>query len=59
MEISAPKKITWTIALHIGIIGILAQFVKIDGLPDLQPFAIWIILAALVLILAGCLVKPL
>lgn len=57
MEISAPKKVTWLLALHIGIIGVLAQFVEVPSI-DIQPYAIWTILGALVLILLGCVIKP-
>lgn len=56
-EISAPKKATWLLALHIGIIGVLAQFVEVSSL-DIKPYAIWTILGALVILLLGCVIKP-
>ncbi len=45
MKLSAPKLITWWIALIIGVIGIIANFVTI---PVLSGFAFWLVVIGLV-----------
>jgi len=40
MKLSAPKQITWIIALILGIVGILATLVSI---PPISGFAIWLV----------------
>jgi hypothetical protein len=56
MELSAPKQITWLIALVIGVIGVLAYLVTI---PVLSGFAFWIVVVALVLLLVATFVPGL
>lgn len=50
MTLSAPKQVTWLIALVLGIIGLIAQLVTI---PVLSPLAFWIVLLALVILLVA------
>jgi len=56
MDLSAPKQITWLIALVIGVIGVLAYLVTI---PVLSGFAFWIVVVALVLLLLATFVSGL
>jgi hypothetical protein len=56
MELSAPKQITWWIALIIGVIGVVANLVTI---PVLSGFAFWIVVVALVLLLVATFVPGL
>jgi 4-hydroxybenzoate polyprenyltransferase len=48
MKISPPKKITWWIALILGVIGLVANLVTI---PVLSGLAFWLALVGLVLLL--------
>ena len=50
MKLSAPKQLTWWIALILGIVGLIAQLVTI---PVLSGLAFWIVLVALVLMLVA------
>jgi hypothetical protein len=50
MNLSAPKQLTWLIAVVLGIIGLVAQLVAI---PVLSTLAFWIVLVALVLMLVA------
>ena len=56
MNLSAPKQITWLIALVIGVIGVLAYLVTI---PVLSGFAFWIVVVAWVLLLVATFVSGL
>jgi len=48
MRLSAPKQVTWWIALVVGVLGILAYLVTI---PVLSGFAFWLVVVAFVLLL--------
>lgn len=48
MQLSAPKLITWWIALILGALGVIATFVTI---PVLSGFAFWLVVIGLVLLL--------
>jgi hypothetical protein len=50
MKLSAPKQITWWIALALAVIGLIAQLVTI---PVLSGLAFWIVLVAAVLLLVA------
>jgi hypothetical protein len=50
MNLSAPKQITWWIALALVVIGIIAQLVTI---PVLSGLAFWIVVIAAVLLLVA------
>lgn len=56
MKLSAPKQITWIIALILGIVGILAAIITI---PVLSPLAIWIVVVALALMLLATYIEGL
>lgn len=50
MQLSAPKQITWWIAIALVVIGIIAQLVTI---PVLSGLAFWIVVVAAVLLLVA------
>ena len=56
MKLSAPKQITWWIALVVGVIGVLAHLVTI---PVLSGFAFWLVVVAFVLLILATLLKDL
>jgi hypothetical protein len=47
MKLSKPKNITWWIAVIVGVLGILANFVSI---PVLSGLSWWLVAAAFVLL---------
>jgi hypothetical protein len=50
MRLNAPKKITWYVAILIGIGGII---VKLVGGPVFEPYSFWIVVIGwLILVLA-------
>ena len=48
MKLSAPKQITWIIALILGIVGILGTLVTI---PIISGIAFWLVVVGLALLL--------
>jgi hypothetical protein len=56
MKLSAPKQITWWIALVVGVIGVLAHLVII---PVLSGYAFWLVVVAFVLLILATLLKDL
>jgi len=50
MKPSAPTKFVWLIALIIGIVGIIAHFVKIEFLTDIN---YWLLLGGFALLALG------
>ncbi|MGD0575190.1 MAG: hypothetical protein ABSB61_07465 [Anaerolineales bacterium] len=50
MKLSAPKQITFWIAVVVAVIGILASLVTI---PVLSGFAFWLVVIAFVILLLG------
>ena len=50
MKLSAPKQITWIVALVLAIVGIIAQLVTI---PVLSGLAFWIVVVAVILLLVA------
>jgi hypothetical protein len=48
MRLSAPKQVTWWIALVVGIVGVLARLVII---PVLSGYAFWLVVVAFVLLI--------
>jgi hypothetical protein len=48
MKLSAPKQVTWIIALILGIVGLLGELVTI---PVISGLAFWIVVVALALLL--------
>ncbi|MEN8242156.1 MAG: hypothetical protein ABFS17_09570 [Chloroflexota bacterium] len=47
MRLNAPKKITWWIAVILGVLGVVANFVAI---PFVSGFAFWFVTVAFVLL---------
>jgi len=56
IRLSAPKVITWVIAVIVGAVGILAHLVTIQGLSG---YAFWLVAAAFVLLAIAALIKGL
>jgi hypothetical protein len=56
MRLSAPKQVTWWIALVVGIVGILAHLVII---PVLSGFAFWLVVVAFVLLIQATILEGL
>jgi len=56
MKLSAPKQVTWWIALVVGVVGVLASLMPI---PVLSGFAFWLVVVAFVLLILATLVKDL
>lgn len=56
MKLSAPKQVTFWIAIVVAVVGIVASLVTI---PVLSGFAFWLVVAAVVILAAGCLVDGL
>ncbi len=56
MRLSAPKKFTWSLAVIIGILGILGKFIAI---PYLSVYACWLLLIAFVILALASYVKGL
>jgi len=54
MKLSAPKVITWWIAVVLGVLGLLGQF---DIVPALGANAFWFVAAGLVVMALGTLIK--
>ncbi len=54
MKLTPPKQITFWIAIILGVLGILGFVI-----PVLAPFAFWLVLAGLVLLVIALLVKGL
>lgn len=54
MNLSAPKMVTWAIALILGLIGLVAALVPIA---NVSPYAFWIVLVGLVILLIGTAVE--
>ena len=56
MKFSAPKQITWWIAVVVGVVGILATFITI---PVLSGFAFWLVVIGFALLAIATLVDGL
>ncbi len=56
MKLSAPKVITWWVALVLAVLGVLAALVKI---PVLSGFAFWLVVIAAALLLIATAVEGL
>lgn len=54
MNLSAPKQITWTIAVVLGILGILGQYGVVAAL---APYAIWMLIIGWALLAIGSMVE--
>lgn len=56
MKLSAPKQITWIVAVVLGILGLLGALITI---PFLSTFAFWFVFVALVLMLVATFIEGL
>jgi hypothetical protein len=56
MKLSAPKQITWFIALALAVLALLGQT---DILAPLTPYSFWLALIAAALLLLATIVKGL
>ncbi len=56
MKLSAPKQITFWIAVVVAVVGVIASFVTI---PVLSGFAFWLVVIAFIILAAGNLVDGL
>ena len=56
MKLTAPKFITWLIAVVLGGLGILAQLFSLGAL---LPYAFWLVVAGFVLLVLATLLKDL
>ncbi len=56
MELSAPKQVTWWVAVVVGVVGILANFVTI---PFLSDYAFWLVVIGFVLLVLATFLKDL
>lgn len=54
MTLTPPKVITFWIAILLGVLGVISFFVA-----SLAPYAFWLVLAGLVLLVLGLVVKGL
>lgn len=56
MKLSAPKNVTWWVALALGVLGLIGFVGKVGFL---STYAFWLVLAGLVLMLVAVMVKRL
>jgi hypothetical protein len=56
LNLSAPKQITWLVALVLAVLGVLGHFVTISVL---TATAFWLVLLAFVVLLLGTLLEGL
>ena len=56
MKLSAPKVITWWIAVALGALGLLGHFAVVS---DLGAYAFWLVTAGLVVLVLATLLKDL
>ena len=56
MKLSAPKNVTFWVAVVVAVIGVLASLIKI---PVLSGFAFWLVVIAFIILLLGNLIDGL
>lgn len=56
MDLSAPKRMTWWVAVIVGAVGVLSYLVTI---PVLSDFAFWLVTIAFVLLVLATALKSL
>ncbi len=54
MKLSAPKKVTFWVAVVVAVVGVIASLVTV---PVLSGFAFWLVVIAFIILLLGNLVK--
>ena len=50
MNLSAPKQITWLIAVIVGVLGILG---KVVAIPFISAYAFWLVVVAFLILVVG------
>jgi hypothetical protein len=58
MRLSAPRRVTWWIALVAGTVGVLEHY-RVVHLPVIGPYASFLIVGAWLLLILGTLLKDL
>jgi hypothetical protein len=58
MKVSAPKVITWWIAVILGVVGVCLQL-EVFSLPALTPYIFWLPVVGLALLALATLLKDL
>ena len=56
MKLTPPKKLTWWIAVILGVVGIIGSFVAV---PVISGITFWLAIAGLALLALGCAIKGL
>ena len=56
MKLSAPKQVTWWVALVVGVVGVLAH---LGTIPVLSGFAFWLVVVAFALLVVATFIKDL
>ena len=56
MKLTPPKVVTWWVAVILGVLALLAYLKTITAL---TPYAFWLAIAGLALLVIACLVKDL
>lgn len=56
MKLNQPKVVTWWIAVILGALGVLAEFVSIPFITD---FSFWFVVAGLALLALATVIKDL
>lgn len=56
MKLSAPKNVTWWVAVVLAVLGLLGQ---LKVLAFLTPYAFWLVLVAAVVLVLGTLLNDL
>ena len=56
MKLNAPKKVTWLIAIVLGLLGLIGGLVTV---PFLSDYATWLIFAGFALLALGTFLKGL
>ena len=54
MQLSAPKQVTWWVAVVIGVVGIVANFVT---LPVVSDYSFWLVAISFVILVLGTFLK--
>ena len=58
MKLSAPKPVTWGIAAVTGAAGLLVHY-DLFKVPFLEPYGFWMLAAASLLLVLGCVIDAL
>ena len=56
MKLSAPKMVTWIVAVALGVLGVLGRYVNI---PLVTKYDFWLVVLGLIVLVLGTLIKEL